>query len=163
MACSILLAQQIALVSQPIARADNTEKLKVHANSEQQAEPTRQDYQIGQVHLNKLLTFIAPEKISNNQKEGTQQQISILKDKCINSLKDYLYDPAHPEKLFDKLISGYTFYLFLHKQTMYYAEQLLGNDNSQVKQLKQDYKMHSEYLEKLKQQKSLFKQPKHTI
>ncbi len=91
------------------------------------------------------------------EKQNTEKQtdsLSALKNSLTSSVRN-LYDSEHPEKLFSKLIAGYSFYLYLEGQILKYGEPLLGKDNQIILQIQKNHKSHVEYLESLKQQKLL--------
>jgi len=103
--------------------------------------------------------ILKTEQAISTQANDTRQNIV---NKLTNLTKGLIYDPEHPEKLIDLLITGYTFVTNAEKPLISHSEKILGNKNQLVIEAKENCTEQLQYLNALKEQRQQILQMKTT-
>lgn len=114
--------------------------------------------------IKELSKSISTHKSEENKEKTTSLNTdpipATLKDKLVTSVRNLVYNPEHPGEFLDKLIAGYSAYLFLEKQLTACLELQLGKNNQIVNRIKENYQANALYVEALKQQKLMLEKSK---
>lgn len=126
-------------------------------NIQAQSDKTRWTEAHGQI--DKLYKSLSTNPNILKTKQSLSTQFNDIRQQGVNKLtnltKDLIYEPEHPEKLIDLLITGYTFVINVEKPVVTYGEQYLGNKNQFVIETKEKCSEHLQYLDALKQQREM--------
>ncbi len=98
------------------------------------------------------------------EEQTISSQTNDIRQRAVNELtnrtKGFIYDPRHPEKIFDSMIAGYTFMTATEKQFIPYGEKVLGDKNQLIITAKEKYTEQIQLLNGLKEQRMLLEQSK---
>jgi len=150
---SLTISPTFAIHPQKEATEQHEQTINIQAQSDKSYWPAAQT-QIDKLYKSFITNpmVIKTENAASSQANDIRQKVV---NKVTNMTKGFVYDPEHPEKLIDLLITGYTFVINVEKPIIPYGEKILGDKNKLVVEAKEKYSEQLQYLDALKQQKQM--------
>ncbi len=150
---SLTISPTFAIHPQKEATEQHEQTINIQAQSDKSYWPA------AQAQIDKLYKSFSTNPMVIKTEKAASSQANDIRQKVVNKVtnmtKGFVYDPEHPEKLFEQLIAGYSFVIAMEKQCIPYAEKILGDKNQLVITAKEKYTEQVEYLNAMKQQKQM--------